>query len=81
MTRYEIWNEPNLKSGWCPKPQPEVHAKMFVGAAAAIRSVDPNAQIVTGGVAATNTSGSGDSLGISDFFARATAVEPSLARA
>ncbi len=77
-TRYEIWNEPNLESGWCPKPQPESYAKMFVSSAAAIHSIDPNAEVLTGGVAATNPRKSGGSVGISDFFARATSSEPDL---
>jgi hypothetical protein len=81
VTRYEIWNEPNLKSGWCPKPQPEAYAKLLSGSAAAIRSVDPNAQIVSGGVAATNTSRRGYSLGIDDFFSRVTSSEPGSPRA
>lgn len=79
VVRYEIWNEPNIKGGWCPKPQPELYAKMFVGAASAIRAVDPRAEVTTGGVAAANTSRGGDVIGIADFFARATAYEPGLA--
>lgn len=81
VVRYEIWNEPNLKGGWCPKPQPEHYARMFVDAAAAIRAVDPNAEVMTGGVAAANTSNNGDVLSIADFFARAIAYEPQVARA
>jgi hypothetical protein len=51
VTRYEIWNEPNLMGGWCPGPDPWHYADMFVGAARAIRAVDPNAQVMVGGLA------------------------------
>ena len=77
IVRYEIWNEPNLRGGWCPKPQPDLYADMFVGAARAIHSVDRRAQVVTGGIAPpakVNQS----YLTISDFLGRATAHQPGL---
>ena len=79
--RYEIWNEPNLKASWCPTPQPELYAKLFVGATAAIPAVDPNAQVVTGAVAATREGGDAQHVPVADFLARATASEPLLASA
>jgi hypothetical protein len=79
VIRYEIWNEPNLKGGWCPRPQPWLYADMFVAAAQAIRNVDPNAQVVTGGVAPPSAKNSRDHdhyLGIAEFFGVATARRP-----
>jgi hypothetical protein len=81
VVRYEIWNEPNLKGGWCPRPQPWLYADMFVGAAQAIRNVDPNALVYTGGVApppAKNAKNHKQYLGIADFFGQATARRPTL---
>jgi len=78
IVRYEIWNEPNLRGGWCPKPEPELYADMFVGAARAIRSVDRRAQVVTGGLAPPAKQNQ-SYLGISDFLGRATAHQPELA--
>jgi len=77
IIRYEIWNEPNLRGGWCPKPEPEVYADMFVGAARAIHSADHRAEVVTGGVAPPAKQ-SQSYLGISDFLGRATAHQPEL---
>jgi hypothetical protein len=46
----EIWNEPNWNAYWCPEPNPETYADLFVVAAEAIRGVDPGIEIVTGGL-------------------------------
>jgi hypothetical protein len=77
VLRYEIWNEPNLKGGWCPRPQPWLYADLFVAAAQAIRGVDPNAHVMTGGVAAP-AKPKKQYLAIADFFGRATARRPGL---
>jgi hypothetical protein len=78
VDRYEIWNEPNLRGGWCPAPQPELYANMFAGAAAAIRAVDPQAEVVTGGVAPPRAEDPKYGLNVSTFFSRATARVPQL---
>jgi hypothetical protein len=77
VLRYEIWNEANLKGGWCPRPQPWLYADLFVAAAQAIRSVDPNAHVMTGGVAPPAKPRE-QYLAIADFFGQATARRPSL---
>lgn len=78
VIRYEIWNEPNLRGGWCPDPQPELYANMFAGAATAIRGVDPAAELVTGGVAPPRAEDPKYGLNISTFFGRATARVPQM---
>ncbi len=81
VQRYEIWNEPNLKGGWCPRPQPWLYADMFVSAATAIKTVDPAATVYTAGVAppsAKNTKNHKQYLGVAEFFGRATARQPKL---
>lgn len=79
ITRYEIWNEPNLRGGWCPNPQPERYADMFMIAAHAIRSVDRKAQVVIGGTAPPAKENR-HYLGIASFLARATGRQPKLRR-
>ncbi len=83
ILRYEIWNEPNLKGGWCPRPQPWLYADMFVAASRAIHAVDPNALVNTGGVAppsAKNARNHKQYLGVADFFGDVTARRPRLNR-
>jgi hypothetical protein len=80
VVRYEIWNEPNLRGGWCPNPEPELYADMFVGASSAIRGVDPQAEVITGGVAPPTSEDPKYGLNISTFFARATARQPGLSK-
>lgn len=81
VLRYEIWNEPNLKGGWCPRPQPWLYADMFVAASQAVRSVDPGALVNTGGVAppsAKNVKNHKQYFGVAEFFGKATARRPKL---
>jgi hypothetical protein len=81
VLRYEIWNEPNLKGGWCPRPQPWLYADMFVAASKAIKGVDPGAIVDTGAVAAPsakNAKNRKQYLGVADFFGKATARQPRL---
>jgi Cellulase (glycosyl hydrolase family 5) len=84
VLRYELWNEPNLKGGWCPRPQPWLYADLFMQAVQAIRAVDPLAAVYTGGVAppsANNASNHKQYLGIAEFFQDATARQPNLSKA
>ena len=46
----EIWNEPNWNAFWCPEPQPEAFAEAFVESAKAVREVDPDIRLITGGL-------------------------------
>ena len=83
VLRYELWNEPNLKGGWCPHPQPWLYADLFVQAAQAIRAVDPLAAVYTGGVApplAKDASNHQQYLGMAEFFRGATARQPNLGK-
>jgi hypothetical protein len=47
---WEIWNEPNTSDFWQPRPDANDYGALFRLAAAAIRSVDPNASLLTGGL-------------------------------
>jgi hypothetical protein len=79
ILRFEIWNEPNLKGGWCPKPQPWLYADLFAQATRAIRGVNPLARVYTGGVAppsAKNADKPEQYMSIPDFFRGVTARQP-----
>ncbi|NUQ39108.1 MAG: cellulase family glycosylhydrolase, partial [Caldilineales bacterium] len=51
---YQIWNEPNLSREWGDKrPDPAGYARLLGQAYRAIKSADPNAIVVTAGMAPT----------------------------
>ncbi len=51
---YEIWNEPNLSREWCNRPpNPAAYAAFLKASYQAIKSVDPNAMIISGGLTPT----------------------------
>jgi hypothetical protein len=50
MTAWQIWNEPNLDQYWYPKPNASQYRSMLQTVGAAIKSRDPNAEIVTAGL-------------------------------
>jgi hypothetical protein len=50
ITSWQIWNEPNLKQYWYRKPNAAQYRSMLQTVGAAIRSRDPNAEIVTAGL-------------------------------
>ncbi len=52
VTRVEVWNEANFRGFWCPAPDPETFASMVQEAADAAHAVDPNVDVVLGGLAA-----------------------------
>jgi Beta-galactosidase len=53
---YEIWNEPNIQMFWNPAPNPTLYTSMLKDAYAAIKSVDPGATVISGGLSpAANT--------------------------
>jgi hypothetical protein len=66
---WQIWNEPNLASYWCPAPDPAAYAELFTQAARAIKSVQPKARVITAGLA------------LHDHFGRPTEVHKFLAQA
>lgn len=53
---YQIWNEPNLAREWGNKrPDPAGYARMLKMAYSAIKAIDPNAIVITAGMAPTGT--------------------------
>jgi polysaccharide biosynthesis protein PslG len=57
VTYFEIWNEPNIKLFWSPKPDPAAYTADLKAAYAAIKAVDPSALIIAGGLAPSSDSG------------------------
>jgi hypothetical protein len=81
---FEIWNEPNFASFWCPKPQPERFGRFALASARAIHGVDDRARVVLGGLAGflhngQHTDGYGH-LGFPVFLRRMVAAAPRLRR-
>lgn len=54
---YEIWNEPNITTFFKPAASPAEYAAMLRAANAAIKSVDSQAFVVSGGTAPAGTGG------------------------
>jgi hypothetical protein len=47
---WQVWNEPNLPGFWRSGPDPAAYAAMLEQTSAAIRGVDPDAEVVTAGL-------------------------------
>lgn len=56
---WEIWNEPNLTSFWKPYPSVKNYAALLRASHTAIRTIDPTATIITGGLGPTQTGSEG----------------------
>jgi hypothetical protein len=50
---WEIWNEPNTSLFWTPAPDPDAYVGLLKRSARVIEDVDPNAEIMLGGMFAT----------------------------
>lgn len=48
---WEIWNEPNSQLFWAPKPDPARYGRLLTASVDAIRAVDKDAVILSGGLA------------------------------
>jgi hypothetical protein len=48
---WEIWNEPNTATFWAPAPDATAYTALLRAAAATIRAADPDATILSGGLA------------------------------
>lgn len=54
---YQIWDEPNLESGWGGPPNPAKYAQLLQSAYTAIHEVDPTATVLLAGLAPTLETG------------------------
>lgn len=48
--RWEVWNEPNLAGFWQTGRDPGLYAQMYLATRAAIKAIDPGAQVIVGGL-------------------------------
>ena len=51
VSHWEIWNEPNLRGFWATGPDPAAYAELPKATYPAVKQADPNATVVTGGLA------------------------------
>lgn len=54
---WEIWNEPNIVGFWRPRPSVEAYGRILKSAYIQIKRADPEAVVLTGGLAATADEG------------------------
>lgn len=62
---WQVWNEPNLRNFWLPRPRPRSYVRFLDSTRDAIRRADPNAAIVLAGMPETKRS-----LPMSEFLGR-----------
>ena len=67
VTAWEIWNEPNTQGFWQPQPDPSAYAELLRLTADTIKSANPAAQVLIGGLSITNPSR--DGITPQDFIA------------
>jgi hypothetical protein len=77
VTRWEIWNEPNLTTYWLPRPDPVAYRHLYEKLRATILSVEPQAQVAVGGLAALSVASPRDLSGLV-FLRRLIRTEPLL---
>jgi hypothetical protein len=59
IRRWQVWNEPSDGTYWHPRPSPEEYGELVELTAAAIRSVDPGAEVILAGLFGTPDEGNG----------------------
>jgi polysaccharide biosynthesis protein PslG len=55
ITVWQIWNEPNSRTWWRPKPDPKAYGKLLALSARTIHRADRKAKIMTAGIVAHPT--------------------------
>ena len=80
IVNYEIWNEPNLWSYWCPKADPEAYAYFLGIAADELHEVDPRAEVVFAGMVLGRNTDQIQSFSGPTFIRRAFDYKPNLVR-
>ena len=84
IAAYQIWDEPNLASGWGANADPGAYARLLQACADAIRTADPTATVLLAGLAPTTETGPANlsdiaylrdlyALGAADYFDAAAA--------
>ena len=68
ITTWEIWNEPNISDFWQPAPSPAAYDNLLKLTTTAIRSVNPKAYLLMGGLAAVGTDAKIGYMSQTDFL-------------
>ncbi len=67
---WEIWNEPNIVQFWKPQPDPEAYARLLIAAAVAVRAADPEAVVISAGLAPAADADDGQYVSPRSFLGR-----------
>jgi Glycosyl hydrolase catalytic core len=67
---WQIWNEQNSPSFYAPKPNVARYAKLLAAGNSAIKSVDPGAEVIVGGMFGTPLGGRKPGIAAWDFLAK-----------
>lgn len=65
---WEVWNEPNSSDYWQPRPDIDRYGVLFRTAAAAIRDMDSDATLITGGLTRGTDTGDGRRISQATFL-------------
>lgn len=76
---WEIWNEPNISQRWWPFPNAADYAQLLTTVAQSIRSVDPHAFILMGGLAAVPDSSALGYVSQNTFLTSVVKIKGSMA--
>lgn len=60
IRHWEIWNEPNTTGFWSPKPDPAAYSEILKESYLKIKSIDPTAFVISGGLAPSYDKKNGD---------------------
>jgi len=60
VNTYEIWNEENYQMFWAPAPDPSLYTSMLKDAYTAIKAVEPDSTVISGGLAPAADDSAGD---------------------
>jgi hypothetical protein len=67
---WEIWNEPNVEAFWQPRPDPAGYAALLQRAYTAIKKADPDATVISAGLATGLDEADGSTLSARTFLSR-----------
>ena len=73
VTYYEIWNEENISAFWSSGPDPTAYARLLEASYTAIKSQDPSAQVMFGGISRNDVGFVAKTYGAIDRLFPATA--------
>jgi hypothetical protein len=65
---WEIWNEPNVDFFWEPEPDAAAYTELLIAAYDAVKAVDPDATVISGGLAALPDAPDGRTISPTTFL-------------